>query len=657
MDYDKENILNALSKTGLVELVKTQDFEFTFCCDESEQVDLTPKLAKIEKSIDFLLQNLDAQKKKPYCPKDNEEFTKNFFVTYEEFINAKEGESYLLPVIEECEKLQSKITELNSKKIKLNGMIAQLSPYLPVKERFSDFASTKNSSVFFGTIKKDALIQLEQYVSEIGYVGLDKISIGANAVIVVVCLNEKVEELSQKLSELAFNPCPFKDELTAEQKKESIVSELNEIEIELEKIYQSACELSIHIRALKILADYYSFSIEKQKNAKEFRATGKTLVLEGFVPEEATEIVKEQVKSVSNATFIDFSKPTEDEEVPTLTKNGKLVTQAEFVTELYSTPSYREIDPNKIMSFFFMLFMGIIMADIGYGILMIALGTVLAMRIKVDNGTRRLWLVIAIGGVFTILFGVLFNSFFGVSILPFSILPSPTPDLETGAINLETIMVLLLACLGLGAIQIAVGYFIKALNCFKKGDILDGIFDGIVWVLFFVGLICATFNFLCDYLKIGLAPSLRSVFDALSLPGLILTISTVAIAALTAGRHEKGFGKFSKGFGAVYGIINIISDVLSYARLFGLMLSGMIIAQTFNYKLGMPIISGGGIGYVLGALIIVIGHVFNLAMGVLGAYIHDSRLQYIEFFSKFYTGEGKRFTPLGSQTKYIYFKN
>ncbi|MDY6367170.1 MAG: V-type ATPase 116kDa subunit family protein, partial [Clostridia bacterium] len=118
--------------------------------------------------------------------------------------------------------------------------------------------------------------------------------------------------------------------------------------------------------------------------------------------------------------------------------------------------------------------------------------------------------------------------------------------------------------------------------------------------------------------------------------------------------HEKGFGKFSKGFGAVYGLINIMSDILSYARLFGLMLSGMIIAQTFNYKLGLPMIQGGGIGIPLGVIIIIIGHVFNLAMNVLGAYIHDSRLQYIEFFGKFYTGEGEKFTPFGSQFDYIY---
>ena len=111
---------------------------------------------------------------------------------------------------------------------------------------------------------------------------------------------------------------------------------------------------------------------------------------------------------------------------------------------------------------------------------------------------------------------------------------------------------------------------------------------------------------------------------------------------------------FTKGFGAVYGIINLLSDVLSYARLFGLMLSGMIIAQQFN-SIGLDLIAAGAVGYVFGPVVMLIGHAFNLAMGVLGAYIHDCRLQYIEFFSKFYTGEGALFTPLGSRRQYVYF--
>ena len=154
---------------------------------------------------------------------------------------------------------------------------------------------------------------------------------------------------------------------------------------------------------------------------------------------------------------------------------------------------------------------------------------------------------------------------------------------------------------------------------------------------------------------VSMDAGLKGFFDMMAMPGVYMVVGAVVIAMLTAGRNERGFGKFSKGFGAVYGIINIMSDILSYARLFGLMLSGMIIATTFN-DIGFSLMGGGGIGYLLGGLVMVIGHVFNIAMGVLGAYIHNSRLQYIEFFGKFYSGEGNKFSPLGSELDYVYIK-
>ena len=126
------------------------------------------------------------------------------------------------------------------------------------------------------------------------------------------------------------------------------------------------------------------------------------------------------------------------------------------------------------------------------------------------------------------------------------------------------------------------------------------------------------------------------------------------IAVLTAGRKEKFFGKFTKGFGAAYGVINYASDILSYARLYGLMLSGVVIAQIIaQYSVGF--ITGGNVLFIaLGVLLLVVGNAFNLVMNLLGAYIHDARLQYVEFYGRFYEGNGELFKPLGSEHKYIY---
>ena len=130
--------------------------------------------------------------------------------------------------------------------------------------------------------------------------------------------------------------------------------------------------------------------------------------------------------------------------------------------------------------------------------------------------------------------------------------------------------------------------------------------------------------------------------------------ASLLIVVFTAGRKEKFFGKIVKGFGTVYGIINYASDILSYARVYGLMLSGAVIAQIIS-SYSVDFIASGNIGLIaLAVLLMVVGHTFNIVIGLLGAYIHDARLQYVEFYGRFFEGEGELFSPLGSKHKYIY---
>ena len=651
----KDDILNVLSKTGLIQLSEPQEIENTFCRTinaEKEEIDLLCQRA--EKAVEFYSEQIKKSSKKPYFSDNCTKYLNNFFVLYDEFISIHKKEGTLKKYIDEAEKFEQKLAEIRSERIKLHNFKTQLLPYEKIDNSFMDFKDTKKTKVFFGTIKPESLSYVKNISKQFEYTDSQVLSVFTQAVVVVITINDNADDVFKSLSERGFNKCPLDFFMSAKEKISEIEKQLAKFDEEEDKIAQTISKNSDRLKSLKIYSDYCNFMQEKENDSEKFRQTSKTFVLEGFVPKEKIYEVENAIKSVTNAVFMEFSEPSKDDKIPTLTRNDALIKQAECITDMYSVPNYHEMDPNRVVFFFFMLFMGVIMADIGYGIVMIALGIILASKVKIDNGTKRLWNVIAIGGVFTILFGVLFNSFFGFPVLPFTILASPTPDLETGAINLETIMQLLLASLALGIIQIAVGYFCKAINSFKNNDIVGGLTEGLVWVLFFIGMVCALFNFLCDYLKVGLSDKLRAFFDKVSMPGLIIVIVSLIIAAIGAGRNEKGFGKFSKGFGTVYGLINIMSDILSYARLFGLMISGMIISQTFNYKLGMPFIENGGVGFIIGGIIIVIGHIFNLGMSVLGAYIHDCRLQYIEFFSKFYTGEGEKFTPLGSQTKYIY---
>ena len=653
MTVEKDLILDSMQKIGCVEVKVTQKSDE----ENSSAVvcalgDISAKYEKIEKAIEFLTETVEKAKGEDFYPQDVENINKEIIVNYDEFCSIINKEEQLLKTSDVLKEIDNQFAEIKSSKLKLNNLCSQLDAYLGIKDKLSDFNDTDRVKVFFGTVRPDALNNLINQVESEEYSQINLLANDDVPVILGVCLKENADSFSLKLNEAGFSKCPFNFNCTAKQKVSETMAEILKIDEKSQSLVKEVCGYTYVLKDLKILADHYKFLLEKEVDSENFTYTASTFTMEGYVPTECIESVKTSLNAVSRAIYVDFSKPTADETPPTLTKNGKLSSQAEFITDMYSVPDYREIDPNKIVFFFFMLFMGVIMADIGYGLLMVAFGGLLASRIKIENGAKKLWRIILYGGIFTIIFGVLFNSLFGFSVLPFTLLPSPV----TGTI--DDIMTILLLCLLLGVIQIAVGYFMKALNCFKQGDVLSGILDGLIWVTFFIGFIFASFNFLLDYLMTEdfvLNPSVRQFFTTMTKPGLIVVIASLVIAALTAGRNEKGFGKFSKGFGAIYGLINIMSDILSYARLFGLMLSGMIIATTFN-DIGLGLMSGGALGYVFGGLVILVGHVFNIAMGVLGAYIHDSRLQYIEFFSKFYTGEGNKFTPIGSKFKYVYIK-
>jgi V/A-type H+-transporting ATPase subunit I len=268
-------------------------------------------------------------------------------------------------------------------------------------------------------------------------------------------------------------------------------------------------------------------------------------------------------------------------------------------------------------------------------------GLLWAKHLKRPTGMSRLAGAFALGGLFAIMWGALFNSFFGFMILPSTVMPNPQTDMWLLA-GIKVPSVLIIA-MELGIFQIFVGYICKAWQHFRRGEVLDGIFSGVLWAIFSVGLALAIVGFVEE-----------ANLPFLATYGGITAGVSLGLAVITAGWKEKFFGKFTKGFGAAYGVINYASDILSYARLYGLMLSGAVIAQIIATYGGGFIVSGNILLVILGVVIMLVGHAFNLVMNLLGAYIHDARLQYVEFYGRFFEGEGELFAPLGSSQKYVY---
>ncbi|MDE7379519.1 MAG: V-type ATP synthase subunit I [Clostridia bacterium] len=643
MSYEKDKVLNALQKTGATEIKLHSQTEYaapmTADCESLKEYlsGLEDVLSKITESVNKYISQTKIKSDVPDGELD---------ITYSEFIGAKDLKEEADRTVEEVNRLLDEQKKNSAELAKVKRLLADAEIYASVKQPLK-MENTAHARFKLGTIPSTAK---ENFMLEIGELPLASYSFVASGkdseLIMVAAHKSEVEKTDAVLQSFGFTKCPFDDGRTGEEIYVSL--KRRELELDRELLENSTLyPFKDRIRNLKIYCDYVAFELEKCELSEKLLATQTTFLLEAYVPVEAEESVKQALTEVSPAIYFEFSKPSADEMPPTLLKNNKIVRNFEAVTNIYSPPNSREFDPNTVMAFFYSLFLGFIMADVGYGLMMILGGGFLWFKnSRRDNMMGRLGGVFAIGGIFTVIWGVLFNSFFGFSPLPFKVMPDLDGANMSWSLAGINVPALLIISMLIGVVQIFAGYVCLAVQCWRRGKILDGIFDGIVWAVFSIGVGLA----IAGFVKQFNVPILGTV-------GGIIAGASLVVAMLTAGRHEKLLGKFTKGFGSAYGVINYASDILSYARLYGLMLAGAVIADIITSN-SVSLISSGNVAFIiLGVAIMVIGHVFNLAIGLLGAYIHDARLQYVEFYGRFYEGEGSLFNPLGSKHKHVYVLN
>ena len=638
MAYEKDAVLNALQRTGAVEVKLHREEEHSVPLPPADG-ELSSYHASLEDALERLTQAADAYAKEhkgaARPAKDG------FEVSYEEFMAAAGDRARMDGLIARINALTDKKAETRAALAKAERTFAAAAIYRAVEEPLSAYAGTAHTRVRLGTLPLPAWENIKGMLPALSE-GKVLAQEDDQVLILLVLHKSCAEEGEALLSGTGFTPCPFEGEETGSALYARLKGECEALAKELDALEEEMAGLGSETRALKIYCDYIGYEAEKAALDEKMRATERTFLLEAFVPEDAEETVRREL-SEAGTVYLEFSEPAEDEELPTLCKNNAVVSDFESLTNTYSVPNAREMDPNTVMSVFYSVFMGFIMADIGYGLLMMLGGGWLKYKNRGrKGGLGALAGVFAIGGIFAVIWGFLFNSLFGITLPIPTVLPNAQSDMWTFAgIGIPAVLVIAML---LGIVQLLAGYICKAVQCWRRGEVLDGILDGVVWAVFSLGA--------------GLA--IAGLVEEWNIP-ILVTVGgitagvTLVIAMIAAGRHEKFFGKLSKGFGTLYGIINYMSDILSYARLYGLMLSGAVIAQIVSqYAVGF--ITGGGVLAVLGVLLMLVGHVFNLAIGLLGAYIHDARLQYVEFYGRFYEGEGELFVPLGSKHEHVFVK-
>ena len=380
--------------------------------------------------------------------------------------------------------------------------------------------------------------------------------------------------------------------------------------------------------ALQLAFDRCTQEISKAQAADRLVHSEKTFCLGGWVPCEDVGKLEALLSGFCCAWELTDPAPEEYPDVPVKLKNNKLTWPLNMVTEMYSLPAYDGVDPNPLMAPFFILFYGIMMADMGYGLLMILASIIITKKSRPKGTSGQMFGLMFSCGISTFLMGALTGGFFG-DFLP-QLVGIIDPDTTFKALPslftpLDDTITILIGAMALGFVQIVTGMAISFVEKIKKGQIMDAIWEELTWWIVFAGIACM----------------------ALGVTNIVLYVG-LGMVVVGSGWSAKGFGKVTAIFGSVYNhVTGYFGDILSYSRLMTLMLAGSVIASVFNTLGAIP----GNVVFFL--LVSVAGNGLNFALNLLSCYVHDLRLQCLEYFGKFYKDGGKPFAPLAINTNYV----
>lgn len=542
-----------------------------------------------------------------------------------------DGEEQGKQAVQQVLEADRQLAALEAQHSKLLTQRAALAPWLELNIPL-DTASTQEMVVQFGTVT--AGVELEQVqravegASELAQLTQASVDRDVRSCL-LVCYTSAQEEVLQALRDFGWSRMNLSGWTgTAKENDQRIARELEQNEQESAQAEQQLAQLTSLAEPIRQAADRASVRINREEGRSRLLDTEKTFLLEGWVPAEKWPELESQLKNYPCAW--ELRDPTEEEypKVPVKLKNNWFTRPLSMVTEMYSLPAYNGLDPNPLMAPFFILFYGIMMADMGYGLLMMIASVVVLKKSRPRAGMHNFFALLGLCGVSTFIMGALTGGFFGdfISQLLKLINPESTfvwfwPTLFT---PLEDTMMILVGAMALGFVQILVGMAISFVKKLRRGQVMDAIWEEVTWWVVFAGLALAI----------------------LGVTNLVIILGGVMVVAgpiLT----EKGFGKITGIFGSLYNhVTGYFGDILSYSRLMALMLAGSVIAQVFNTLGAIP----GNV--VIFIIISMLGNALNFALNLLGCYVHDLRLQCLEYFNKFYEDGGKPFRPMKLDTNY-----
>jgi V/A-type H+-transporting ATPase subunit I len=638
----KKDILRELMDLSVIDIStqekKLEDQQWSQLVTLNSNEWESAKIAKIEGDITKVQTVLDVLRKydtgkKPLFPTKRQ-------VENAKFLEVISRKQELKEKIEEIYELSQQLLELRNEENRIDTIIGSLNPWekhdLPLELE--------------GTLYTIYMIGVMPFISDVGKLveeieqknlccAIDVINADQEQRYMSVVFEKQEEEaVMALLKQYGFNHIQFKDMVG------TVSQNLSELSKRLLEIKVQRNNLEDHIRTymgvqpeIEIIYDELLIKRDQSKIATQLLKTKQAFYLDGFIPAEMGEKAKEWLEKYDCVVTIE--QPEADEECPVLLESVGFVTPFQSITNLYSTPLYKAVDPTPFFSIFYFIFFGMMLSDAGYGIVMTLGCFWLLKNYRLEGMTKKLISMLMYCGISTLFWGAMFGGWFGdaVTVVGKTFF---NQDWRIGPVwfdPLQDPMKLLIFAFAIGAIHLFLGMGLKAYLLIKKGKPWDALFDIGFWVVFLVGLVLF---FAGSTLSAGAvaAGKWMSILGALGL-------------VLTQGRDKSNvFGKLISGVLSLYDVTSYLADVLSYSRLLALGLATGVIASVINT---MGSLGGGGIfGAIILMVVFVGGHAFNIAINALGAFVHASRLQYVEFFGKFFEGGGKPFKPFAKSTKY-----
>ena len=529
-----------------------------------------------------------------------------------------------------------------------------------------NFRGTKSVSAFIGTLpeilsEEQILTQIAEAEPTLDRINVEVVSAEVGQTCIFACCNKNNSKLLESaLRAIGFSYPSFEtSSLTAEEEISQRLAKIEDCRKNEEESISKILSYKGVNHAMAFIEDYYTMRADKYRIIQNLANTKHTFIIKGYVT--AQEAPKLETYICQNFNAEVEIEDADGDDVPVELKNNKVASPVESVLATYSYPKRSEIDPTPIMAFFYYFFFGIMFSDAGYGLVMtLACGWALKHFKNMEQGLKKSIKMFFFCGISTMFWGAMFGSFFGdaFNVVCTSLLNIPAANVPViPGINspiwfsptVEPMQMLMVSFL-FGIIHLFVGLGISAYMSIRDGKPLDAVFDVLSWYLLVGGGILALLSM--DMMKSMSGFILPPVFAKI---GGIMAAAGAVIIVLFSGRTSSNpLKRLAKGLYGLYGVTSYLSDILSYSRLLALGLATGVIAQVFN-QIG-SMFGSGVIGTVLFILVFVIGHTLNIGINALGAYVHTNRLQFVEFFGKFYEGGGRKFEPFKINTKHYNIK-